>query len=161
MPFALKYFLKMDSKNHTYDLIASGGKKTKTVQAMMFTPASKGKISFFRNERKIFKRLKLWLSLLLTPGRLRSFLNNHVYAYIHHIERSPRVPGTKGQEMNDCPHGSPICPYHTLYTGGRGAIGTGKHFTIFLWTHTFLLAFKLYLLHPFSRQKSWIFLRLY
>lgn len=159
MPFALKYFLKMDSKTHTYDLIASGGKKTKMVQAMMFIPASKGTISFFGNERKIFKRLKLWLSLLLTPVRLHSFLNNHVYAYIHHIELSPLVPGTKGQEMNDCSHGSPICPYHTLYTGGRGAIGIGKHFTIFLWTHTFLLAFKLYLLHSSTGQKTWIFLR--
>lgn len=49
----------MDSENHTQDLISSGKKKTEMVKTIMYVPGNKFKISFFNNQRKIFKKQKL------------------------------------------------------------------------------------------------------
>lgn len=106
----------MDSENHTQDLISSGKKKTVMVKTIMYVPGNKFKISFFNNQRKIFKKQKLWLSLLFIPIRLATSAITFVHTLTYH------GPGIMWQEMQDCPQGFPICPYHIPHTVGRGAI---------------------------------------
>ena len=130
------------------------------VKAIMFLPANRWKTSFLKNQRKIVKRQKIRLSVLFpTVGKTGLLLKqSHFCVSTQHNWGLSHARRCLAGGAGLCPPGSHVSLPHSA--GGTGAIWTAERFTIFLWTHTFLLDFSfflLYLLHSSARQKNTYF----
>lgn len=149
---ALKYSEKMESENHTQDLLTFGEKKTtRVIKTIIFIQANKCKRSFFRNKR-IFKIWKLWLSLLLIYKAGLLLRWSLLCVNIQHI--FTEFSSAPGKRCRALPWGFlQLCISPSSMQWAEGPSVQRSIAQLFL-NSWLLTAFSLHLLHSFTRQKK-------